>query len=309
VLARAQNRPAYRIGYLTGGLLEVTGPSTQSLRQGLRETGFVEGQNLQIDFRGAAGRYEDLPGLAADLVQRRVDAIVTGGGTNAARAATRATPTIPVVFSSGDDPVRDGLVESLARPGGNATGVTSLVTELYPKRLELVAELVPKAKTIFLLVNPVNASTERVMAAMLDAAVARKLPLHILKASSDDELAAALANPARHDAPALIVGTDPFLFSRRELIVALATRHGLPAICPWVEYARAGGLVSYGSDLPAMLRQVGIYTGRILAGERPADLPVLRASTFKMVLNLRTARVLGLTVPAAMIARADEVIE
>jgi putative ABC transport system substrate-binding protein len=245
--------------------------------------------------------------LAADLVGRKVD-VFQPGGTPSALAAKSATSTIPVVFIVGDA-VAAGLVPSLARPGGNLTGVSLLTFELMAKRLELLSELVPQASVIALLVNANSAMAERIMRDVQEAARAKGVQLHILKAGTEDEIDAAFATLVQLHAGALLVGTDPFFNSRRAQLVALASRHAVPAIYEWREFADAGGLISYGPSLPAANRQVGIYVGRILNGAKPADLPVQQPTTFELVVNLNTAKALGLTVPPLILARADEVIE
>jgi putative ABC transport system substrate-binding protein len=246
--------------------------------------------------------------LAADLVGRKVDVIAAFGGIPAAVAAKSATSTIPIVFSVGD-PVELGLVASLARPGGNLTGVSTMAPELISKRLELLSELVPQAGVIALLVNPNNSNTERIIGDMQEAAHTKGVQLRVLKAGSESEIDAAFASLVELHAGALVVGGDPFFESRREQLVALAARHAVPAIYQWHEFAVAGGLISYGASLTALYRQVGIYAGKILSGAKPADLPVQQPTTFELVVNLKTAQALGLTVPPSILARADEVIE
>jgi putative ABC transport system substrate-binding protein len=246
--------------------------------------------------------------LAADLVGRRVDVIAALGGTPAILAAKSATSTIPIVFSSGN-PVERGLIASLARPGGNLTGVSLLTTELMPKRLELISELVPQAGVIALLVNPNNAITDRIIADVQEAARAKGRQLTILKAGAEGEIDAAFATLVQLQAGALVVVPDPFFDSRREELVTLASRHAVPAIYGFREFAAAGGLISYGASFTAVSRQIGTYAGKILKGAKPADLPVQQPATFELVVNLTTAKALGLTVPPSMLARADEVIE
>jgi putative ABC transport system substrate-binding protein len=281
-----------------------------AFRQGLSETGYVEGQTVAIEYRWAEGRFDRLPALAADLVDRKVDAIVTSGGPVPARAAKTATATIPIVSVVGGDPIADGLITSLARPGGNLTGATFMMTELMPKLLELVSELVPQAKVIVLLVNPNDApSAERTMRDVEEASRVKGRQLHILKAGAEGEIDAAFAILVQLQAGALFVGADAFFNSRREQLVALAARYAVRAIYEWREFAAAGGLISYGPSITAAYRQVGNYTGRILKGEKPADLPVQQPTTFELVVNLNTAKELGLIVPPSILARADEVIE
>jgi putative tryptophan/tyrosine transport system substrate-binding protein len=305
---KAQQRPRPVIGFLGAG---AAGPSASSLagfHQGLSETGYVEGQNLTIEYCWAEGRFDRMPGLAADLVGRKVDVIVAGADP-AARAAKNATSTVPIVFIAGDDPVRQGLVASLARPGGNLTGVSFLIIELNPKRFELLQELVPQAGVIALLVNPNNPAIEPIVRDVQETARAKGVQLHILKASTESEIDTAFASLVQRQAGALLVATDPFFGSRRELILALATHHAVPAIYEFREYAMAGGLISYGTSFTAIFRQVGIYAGRILKGAKPADLPVVQPTTFELVINLKTAKAIGLTIPASILSRADEVIE
>jgi putative ABC transport system substrate-binding protein len=306
---RAQQKATPVIGFLGGTSPGAFAPLAAAFRQGLGETGYVEGQNLTIEYRWAEGSYDRLPALAADLVARKVDVIVASGGLPPALAAKSATSTIPIVFSVGIDPVAGGLVASLARPGGNLTGFSVFVTELMPKRLELLSELVPQAKVIAFLVNPNNAGTEGDVRVLQEAARAKGVQLAIVKAGSESEIDTAFATLVQLQAGALVVEADPFLFSRREQLVALASRHIVPAIYAWREYPWAGGLISYGVNLTAGYRQVGIYAGKILKGAKPADLPVQQPTTFELVINLKTAKALGLTIPHSMLMLADEVIE
>jgi putative tryptophan/tyrosine transport system substrate-binding protein len=305
--ARAQQKVMPVIGYL-GGSPGPAAPNVAAFRQGLSETGYVEGQNVAIEYRWAENDYDRLPALAADLVGHKVDVIVIGG-TPGIQAAKSATSTIPIVFFSGVDPVERGLVASLARPGGNLTGVSLMNIELNPKRLELLSELVPQARLIALLVNPNFPSAERVIGDVQEAARAKGLHLSILKASSEGEIDTAFAALVQLQAGALLVLADPLFFSRREQLIALASRHAVPAIYQWREFAAAGGLISYGPSLTSAVRQAGIYAGKILQGAKPADLPVQQPTTFELVVNLKTANALGLTVPPSILARADEVIE
>jgi putative tryptophan/tyrosine transport system substrate-binding protein len=304
---RAQQKAMPVIGFLSATSPGPLAPSLAAFRQGLSETGYVEGQNVAIEYRWAEGRYDQLPALAADLVSRKVDVVATGNPPSALALKT-ATSTIPIVFISGDA-VADGLVASLARPGGNLTGLSIFTAELMPKRLEVISELVPRAGVIALLVNPNNAGAERIVRDVREAAGAKGVQLHILKAGTESEIDAAFAALVELHAGALLIGTDPFFGSRREQLVGLAAHHAVPAIYPWPDFAKAGGLVSYGPSSTATWRAVGIYVGRILKGEKPADLPVQQPTRFELVVNLNTAQALGLTVSPSILARADEVIE
>ncbi len=306
---RAQQKAMPVIGHLGGTSPGAYAPFMAAFHRGLGESGYVEGQNLAIEYRWAEGRYDRLPALLADLVGQKVDLIVASGGLAAAQAAKNATSTIPIVFIVGADPVQSGLVASFARPGGNLTGVSMLTAELNPKRLELLSELVPQAGVIALLVNPNNASAEATIRDVQEAARAKGVQLAILKAATEAEIDAAFAALVQLHAGALLVGNDPFFNSRREQLVALASRHAVPAIYEWREFAASGGLSSYGTSLTSVNRQVGIYAGQILKGAKPADLPVQQPTKFELVINLHTAKALGLTVPQALLARADEVLE
>jgi putative ABC transport system substrate-binding protein len=306
--ARAQKATPV-IGYLSSVSPGPSASLVAAFRQGLSGTGYVEGQNLAIEYRWAEGSFDRLPALAADLVGHKVDLIATAGGPPPALAAKGATSTIPIVFSGVGDPIGVGLVTSLARPGGNITGFSLMNIELMPKRLALLSELVPQAKFIALLVNPNNPNAERMVQEVREAARAKGVQLPILKASTEGEIDAAFASLAQLQAGALVVGADPFLDSRREQLVALASNHGVPVIYVFREFAEAGGLISYGASFTAASRQFGIYAGRILKGEKPTDLPVQQPTTFELVINLKTAKALGLTVPQSLLARADEVIE
>jgi putative tryptophan/tyrosine transport system substrate-binding protein len=277
--------------------------------KGLQEAGFIEGRNAAIDYRWAEGDYDRLPALAADLVRRQVAVIVTVGGENSAAAAEAATKTIPIVFNVGSNPVELGLVASLARPGGNATGVNIFTAELAEKRLGLLRDLLPAATTVAVLTNPnfkpavINARQSETAAKAIAKEVA------IFNAGSDSEIESAFAKIAQARYGALLVGADPYFNSRRGLIVALAARYAIPAIYEFRDYAEAGGLISYGTSLVEAYNQQGIYAGRILKGENPADLPIVQLSKFELVINLNTTKALGLTVPPGMLAIADEVIE
>jgi putative tryptophan/tyrosine transport system substrate-binding protein len=306
---RAQQKAMPAIGFLSSGSADSGAFRVTALRQGLNETGYVEGQNLATEYRWAEGHYDRLPALAADLVGRKVDVIVTSGGITSTLAAKNATSTIPIVFTNVGNPVGEGLVASLARPGGNLTGFSNITMELMPKRLELLCELVPQAGVIALLVNPNSPTAEHLIRDVEEAARARGVKLDILKASSESEIDTAFATLVQLHAGGLVVGADPFFFGRREQLVALVARHAVPAIYEWREFAAAGGLISYGTILAAVYRQAGIYAGKILNGAKPADLPVQQPTKFELVINLKTASALGLTVPPSILARADEVIE
>jgi putative ABC transport system substrate-binding protein len=306
--ARAQQKAMPVIGFL--GSIGPIAPQMDAFHQGLSETGYVEGQNVTVEYRWAGGSYDRLPALAADLVGRKVDLIVATGGDVSALTAKSATSTIPIVFTSiARDPVELGLVASLARPGGNVTGFSGLIIELSPKRVELLSELVPQARVIALLVNPSNPSTERAVRDVQEAARAKGVQLQVLKAGSESEIDAAFASLVQLHAAALVVAGDAFFASRRDQLAALASRHAVPAIYPLRQFAVAGGLISYGPSLIVIWRQAGIYAGRILNGAKPADLPVQQPTTFELVINLNTAKALGLTVPQLLLATADEVIE
>jgi putative ABC transport system substrate-binding protein len=304
---RAQQKAMPVIGLLSIGL-PAAARWLPAFRQGLSETGFIEGRNVAIEYRFAEGQYDRLPAWAADLVGRKVDLIATGN-VSATLAAKSATSTIPIIFLTEGDAVVDGLVASLARPGGNLTGFSMFGTELMPKRFELLSELVPQAGVIALLVNPNSAITERIIQDAQEAARTKGVQLHILKASTDSEIDAAFAALAQRQAGALLVGADGFYYNLRERLVALAARYAIPAIYQQREFAAAGGLISYGPSLTDTWPKVGIYAGRILKGAKPADLPVQQPTTFELVVNLKTAKALGLTIPPSILARADEVIE
>jgi ABC-type uncharacterized transport system substrate-binding protein len=303
-------QPMPVIGYLSNGSPESDNIPARliAFRQGLNETGYVEGQSVVIEYRWAEGQYDRLPALAADLVRRPLTVIVTGG-TPPTFAAKAATSTIPIVFNLGVDPVQLGLVASLNRPGGNIRGVALLQIELAAKRLDLLHELLPSAASIALLVNPSNPLTEPEMRGLRDAAPSLGLQLRTLPASTPSEIDAAFGTLVELRAGALVVSADTFFTNQRAQIVALAARHAVPAIYVYRLFPAAGGLMSYGADLADSYRLVGIYTGKILKGAEPADLPVQQAVKVELVINLKTAKALGLTIPATLIARADEVIE
>jgi putative ABC transport system substrate-binding protein len=305
---RAQQKAMPVIGYLASTSAGPAAPSVTAFRQGLSEAGYVERQNLAIEHRWAENDYERLPSLAADLVGRKVDLIVATAVASSL-AAKNATSTIPIVFWGVSDPVGLDLVASLARPGGNVTGFGNFVSELTPKRLELLSELVPQAGVIALLVNPNNPQTERVMQDVEEAARTKGVQPRVLKAGTESEIATAFASLVQLQAGVLLVEADPVFTSWREEIVALASRHAVPAIYPLREFVASGGLISYGASLTGMYRLAGGYVGKILAGAKPADLPVQQPTTFELVVNLKTAEALKLTVPPSILARADEVIE
>jgi len=305
MVARAQTMPV--VGFLHSASPTAFATFVESFRKGLAETGYVEHRTVGIDYRWAEGQYDRLPSLAADLVRRKVAVIVSAGGMPAARAAKAATSTIPIVFSAGEDPVAAGLVKSLNRPGGNATGVYLFIGDLDPKKMGLLIDLVPQVKLIAGLLNPLT-GRERA-AAMHNAARALDRNLVIVTASTQSEIEAAFATVAQQKVGAVVVGGDPFLNSRRDQIVALAARYAIPAIYEGRAFAEAGGLMSYGASLADGYRQVGVYAGRVLKGERPADLPVVQAGKFEFVINAKTAKTLGLEVPLKLHQLADEVIE
>jgi putative ABC transport system substrate-binding protein len=297
------------VGFLHVGSADAFPYVVTAFRQGLKDTGFIEGQNVAIEFRWADGRYDRLPALASELVRRDVAVIFAAGGSAPALAAKAATAQIPIVFSSGGDPVTGGLVSSLNRPGGTVTGVSLMYSDTVAKRLGLLHELVPKASLIGVLVNPDYADVDLKLKQLQEATRLLPQELQIEKARTAHEIGTAFENIVRRGATGLLVANDPFFTSQRYHIVALATRHALPVIYEQCEYTLAGGLMSYGSSLVDALRQAGIYVGRILKGDKPADLPVLQSSKFDFIINLQAAKALGLTVPDKLLALADEVIE
>jgi putative ABC transport system substrate-binding protein len=305
--ARAQQPTMPVIGFLSSASSESYAHLVRAFRQGLSEIGFVEGRNVTIEYRWAEDHYDRLPAMAADLVQRGVNVITANGP--AARPAKAATATIPVTFFVGFDPVGGGLVASMNRPGGNVTGVSALTVELVPKRLELLHELLPTAKTLAVLINPTNPNAATQSAELESAAHALGLQLHVLNASSASDIDAAFARVTDKRLGGVIVGADASFNNRSEQIAALCVRHAVPTIFQFREFAVAGGLMSYGGSITDAYRQVGVYTGRILKGEKPADLPVQQAAKVELFVNLKTAKALRLTVPQTLLARADEVIE
>jgi putative tryptophan/tyrosine transport system substrate-binding protein len=308
--ARAQQPAMPVVGFLNSTSPDMFADRLRGFHRGLKETGYVEGDNLTIVYRWAENQIDRLPALAAELVRRPVAVIATMGGAPSAFAAKAATTTIPIVFAVAEDPVRLGLVASLARPGGNLTGINYFSGELTAKRLELLRELVPAATRVAVLVNPANAvNAESIVRDVEPAARAMGLQIQVLNASTSQEINAAFATFVREQPDALFVGNDPFFTSRRVQLAALAARHAVPATYSAHEIAEAGGLMSYGTSQTDAWRQVGVYTGRILKGAEPADLPVVQASKFELVINAETARMLGLNVPSTLLARAEEVIE
>jgi ABC-type uncharacterized transport system substrate-binding protein len=309
VVARAQTQATPIIGFMSGRSPDDAAHLVAAFLEGMREAGFIEGQNIAIEYRWALGEYDRLPALAADLVNHRVAVLVGTGGDGSALAAKRASATIPVVFGMGGDPVKAGLVESLNRPGGNATGFTLLTNELEPKRLGILHDLVPGAAVIGALLNPNFPPALRQLQDLEEAARKISQRLFVVKASNDRELNAGFTSLVEQRVGSLLVAADPYFDTRRDRIIAFAEQNRLPAIYQFREFAVAGGLISYGPNVTDMYRQAGIYTARILKGVRPADLPVVQPTKFEFVINLKTAKSLGLVIPAGLISFADEVIE
>ena len=298
------------IGFLSSASPDLHASLLQAFREGLRETGYVEGRNVAIEYRWANGQNERLPALAAELVSREVSVIAAPGSTPAVLAAKEATATIPIVFQVGIDPVAAGLVASLARPGGNVTGLTALNTELGVKRLELLRELVPTANAIALLINPTSSLiSERITRELQSSARALGVQLHIVQASTERDFDPAFATLAQTGVSGLVIAPDALFISRSDQLAALTLRYAVPTITQFREFVAAGGLMSYGGSITEMARQVGVYTGRILRGEKPADLPVRQLTRVELIINLKTAKALGITVPLSLLGRADEVIE
>jgi putative tryptophan/tyrosine transport system substrate-binding protein len=304
--ARAQQPPMPLVGFLNSASADGYAMTARAFRQGLKDTGFVEGQNVAIEYRWAEGQYNRLPALAADLVHRRVDVIAANGV--AMLPARAATTTIPIVFTTSFDPVQLGLVASLSRPGGNVTGVTSLNVEVGPKRLELLHELAPAVNVVGLLVNPNNPNAQTLSRDLQVVAGKLGLQLHLLYASNEREFDRVFTELVQQRAGALVIGTDAFLTSHSEQLAALALRHALPAVYQQLEFSAAGGLMSYGSSNTEAYQTTGVYVGRILKGEKPAELPVQQITKVELIINLKTARALGLIVPLPLLGRANQVI-
>ena len=309
VVARAQQPAMPVIGFLNAGSPAGRVNLVSAFRQALTEAGYIEGRNVSIEYRWAENEYDRLPELAADLIRHKVTVIATPGSTPAALAAKKATTTIPIVFSSGSDPVKLGLVASLSRPDGNVTGMSFIVNLLLPKQFDLLHDLAPTAQVIGLLVNPNFPDTEGMTRDAQAAADARGKKLVLVKARAASDLDLAFTTLVQQRVVALLVPAEPFLFSRREQVVALAANHAVLAIYSLREFVETGGLMSYGASNTEGWRLVGVYTGRILKGEKPANLPVVQSTRFELVINLKTAKVLGLAVPSTLLAIADEVIE
>jgi len=306
--ARAQPAGIPVVGFLHYASATKLTRLADAFRQGLREVGYIESQNVVVEYRWAEGQYDRLPALAADLVRHGVD-VITAGGAVAAQAAKKATTTIPVVFTSGADPVATGLVASLSRPGGNLTGMSLLAAEMATKRLELIRDLLPRARAVAMITNPDFPASDSEMAEVEAAGRSVAIQTHKAAASSPSDIDAAFATISQSPVDAFIVGADGFFITRREQFAALAARYSLPGIYPFPDFPESGGLLSYGLDLADAYRQAGVYTGRILKGAKPADLPVMQPTKFQLVINLNTAKALGLTVPQSILARADDVIE
>jgi putative ABC transport system substrate-binding protein len=308
---RAQQTTTRTIGWLS---LRSADTSTEksilaAFRQGLNQTGYVEGRNLTIEFRFADGHYDRLPALAADLVRRQVEVLMTGGGTNVARVAQAATTTIPIIFATANDPVQDGIVNSINRPSGNSTGTFVLNTALMPKRLELLRQLVPNARLVGFLVNPNNSNTGDQVRLAQSAARTMDLELLVLSAITASEIDTAFASLMQRNVDGLVMGADPVFQVHQDQVIALAARYRLPTIYEWSEFVRAGGLASYSADRVEMFRQMGVYVSRMLNGAKPAELPVMQPTKFELVINLKTAKSLGLKITESFQQLADEVID
>jgi putative ABC transport system substrate-binding protein len=305
--ARAQQTALPVIGFLNSGSRDGYAPMVAAFRQGLKETGFVEGQNVAVEYRWAEGQYDQVPVIAAELVRRQVAVIVAN--TPGVVAVKAATTTVPIVFTTSSDPVQIGLVASLSRPSGNVTGVTQLNVEVAPKRLELAHRLLPMATIIAVLVNSTNPNTEALVRDLQAAALTLGLQLHVLHASSERDFDTVFPTLVQQRADALVIGTDALFTSRSKQLATLALRHAIPAIYQERDFVAAGGLMSYGANVADSYRLAGGYTGRVLKGEKPADLPVQQSTKLELVINLKTAKALGLTIPETLLATADEVIQ
>jgi putative ABC transport system substrate-binding protein len=309
--ARAQQATQRTIGWLSlrSADTNVEQNALAAFRQGLNQTGYVEGRNVTIEFRFADGQYDRLPALAADLVRRRVDVLMTSGGTNVARAAQAATTTIPIIFGTANDPVQEGIVNSINRPNGNSTGIYLQNTALLQKRLELLRQLVPGARLVGFLANPNNSNTGDQIRLVQSAARSMNLELVLLNATTADEIDAAFASLVQRKVDGLVMGNDQFFQVRQDQIIALAARNRLPTIYEWSEFVRAGGLACYSADRIEMFRHMAVYVSRLLNGAKPADLPVMQPVKFELVINLKTAKALGLTIAESLQQLADEVVE
>jgi putative ABC transport system substrate-binding protein len=309
-VASAQITAVPVVGFLSSATAEGFAPFVAAAKKGLSEAGYSEGRNLAIEYRWASGQYDRLPAMAADLVQHRVAAIIATGSTAPAQAAKASTNSIPIVFVSGGDPVKAGLVASLNRPGGNVTGVSMIYSALVQKRLELLFKLAPKTATVGVLVNPNYPEADLQRRELKEAAEAiKQQTIHVVSAASESDIDAAFETLVQQNVDALLVANDPYFDSRRDQIAALAARHTMPAIYSGREYAAAGGLMSYGASITESFHQAGVYTARILKGEKPSDLPVMQPTKFELVINLKVAKTLGLDVPPALLAIVDDVIE
>jgi putative ABC transport system substrate-binding protein len=309
LVSRAQQRAMSVIGFVSSRSSGESAVQVAAFREGLKEKGFVEGNNLAIAFRWAEGHYDRLPALCSELVHQGVAVLVAAGGPPSALAAKAATVTTPIIFILASDPIKLGLVASLNHPGSNATGVALFAVAVEPKKLEILHELVPKTTQIGVLVNPRNPNAQTITTELQTASGALGLQIHIVNAATIAEVGAAFTTLIQQDVGALVVAADPFFNDQREALVTLAAQHALPAIYEWREFAAAGGLVSYGTIISDAYRQAGVYTGRILKGEKPVDLPVVQPTKFELVINRKTAKALGLEIPQPMLVAADEVIE
>jgi putative tryptophan/tyrosine transport system substrate-binding protein len=307
--AHAQQRPTPVIGFLSARSPAEAASVLAAFRQGLGETGYFEGKNVAIEYRWAEGQYNRLPALAAELVSHQVTVIAATGGEPSALAAKAATATIPIIFTLGGDPVAAGLVASLNRPGGNLTGMTIMALQMGPKRLELLRQLLPNATAMAMLINPALPTSSAEARELQDAARSLGLQMNVQNASTESQIDTAFTTIVEQRASVLIVATDPFLLGQRDQLVRLAARHAIPTMYFLSEFVEAGGLMSYGPNIANEYRQAGVYTGRVLKGEKPADLPVIQPTKFDLVINLKTTKALGLTMPQNLLMAADEVIE